>query len=297
MKAWISAFRLRTLPLAISSILLGSFLAAADGVFQWNVFLLSIITAILLQILSNLANDYGDSVKGTDNEERIGPQRAVQSGAISAATMKKAVIGAAALSAISGSALLYFATSGLGVKQIFIFILLGVACIFAAIKYTVGKKAYGYLGMGDVFVFVFFGWVAVLGAYFLQTHQMKIELLLPASALGLLCVGVLNLNNMRDRKNDQKSGKMTIAVKLGERNSKIYHSLILLTAMILPIIYTLINFNRAHQFIFVITAPLIIQNLLTVLKNKEPKLLDPLLKRLALTTSLFVVSFGIGLIL
>ena len=288
---------MRTLPLAISSILLGSFLAAADGVFQWNVFLLSIITAILLQILSNLANDYGDSVKGTDNEERIGPQRAVQSGAISAATMKKAVIGAAALSAISGSALLYFATSGLGVKQIFIFILLGVACIFAAIKYTVGKKAYGYLGMGDVFVFVFFGWVAVLGAYFLQTHQMKIELLLPASALGLLCVGVLNLNNMRDRKNDQKSGKMTIAVKLGERNSKIYHSLILLTAMILPIIYTLINFNRAHQFIFVITAPLIIQNLLTVLKNKEPKLLDPLLKRLALTTSLFVVSFGIGLIL
>ena len=288
---------MRTLPLAISSILLGSFLAAADGVFQWNVFLLSIITAILLQILSNLANDYGDSVKGTDNEERIGPQRAVQSGAISAATMKKAVIGAAALSAISGSALLYFATSGLGVKQIFIFILLGVACIFAAIKYTVGKKAYGYLGMGDVFVFVFFGWVAVLGAYFLQTHQMKIELLLPASALGLLCVGVLNLNNMRDRKNDQKSGKMTIAVKLGERNSKIYHSLILLTAMILPIIYTLINFNRAHQFIFVITAPLIIQNLLTVLKNREPKLLDPLLKRLALTTSLFVVSFGIGLIL
>ena len=295
-KAWIHAFRLRTLPLALSGISMGSFLAAFDGTFSWGIFILATITALFLQILSNLANDYGDSVKGTDGDGRIGPERAVQSGLISLQEMRIAIIIFSILALLPGLWLIKEGTEGLDIGVSFVFLLLGILAIIAAIKYTVGSNPYGYAGLGDLFVFIFFGLTAVAGTYYLHTHQFSWDVLLPASSLGLLSAGVLNLNNMRDRENDQLNNKNTLVVKLGGNNAKLYHAFLLITAIILALGYTAVNYHSPIQLLFLFAVPLILMNLRTVWQNREPKLLDPLLKKLALSTVFFVLTFGIGLI-
>src|SRR5680860_1161523 len=220
---WMQAFRLRTLPLSISSAVIGSILAYADGKFVWPVFILTLTTTIFLQVLSNLANDFGDSVHGTDNSNRVGPERTVQSGKISKTEMKRLIVIFSILSFISGSLLIYFGLRNAKVGLIILFFMLGIASIAAAIKYTIGKKPYGYSGLGDLFVFIFFGLVGVCGTYFLFTNQFNMELLLPASSIGLLSAGVLNLNNMRDIANDATSGKKTMVVRIGSEKAKLYH--------------------------------------------------------------------------
>ena len=214
-KNWLVAFRLRTLPLALSSIILGSMLAYADGIFSWPVAILAVTTTLFLQILSNLANDYGDSVSGVDNEHRVGPSRSVQGGAITASQMRRAVFLFAFLSLASGIGLIIVGTRGLQLESTLIYLVLGLGAIAAAIKYTVGKNPYGYQGLGDLFVFIFFGLVGVCGTYYLHTHQLPWDILLPAASVGLLSVAVLNLNNLRDRESDAASGKRTLVVKLG----------------------------------------------------------------------------------
>lgn len=297
LKAWVHAARLRTLPLALSGILLGSFLAYADGILNTAVLVLAILTTLLLQILSNFANDYGDYKHGTDNENRVGPKRAVQSGAISAMQMKIAMLITALLAFTCGIALLFVALSGLISITFFIFLIIGILAIAAAIKYTVGASNYGYKGLGDIMVFLFFGIAAVWGTFFLHTFSTKLIVLLPASAVGLLSAGVLNLNNMRDAENDKASGKITLAVKLGKTKSKNYHALLIT----LPIIFTFIFLMLQHNFmgiiLILIPSSVLAKHLMKVLQNKEPKLLDPELKRLSLTTLLFSVLLGIGVIL
>jgi len=297
LKSWLQAFRLRTLPLSLSCILLGSFLAYANKPFSGLVLTLAILTTLFLQILSNLANDYGDSEKGTDNDSRIGPERAIQSGSISFAEMKRAIYIFGVLAFVSGLSLIYFGMSGLPLSYYLGFLLLGLLAIWAAIKYTVGDNAYGYRGLGDVFVFLFFGLTGVMGTYFLHTHSFDLDVLLPASTVGFLSVGVLNLNNMRDRISDQASGKNTLAVKFGFKGSKIYHTIIMLSAIASVCLFTLMNYQSPFQLIFLLAFPLIIHNIITVIKIVEPKQYDPLLKKLAMTTLLFVLTFGIGLIL
>jgi 1,4-dihydroxy-2-naphthoate polyprenyltransferase len=286
---WISAFRLRTLPLAFSSIITG---VACAAWLKWDVILLALLTTALLQILSNLANDLGDTLKGSDNEHRIGPMRAVQSGAITAGQMKAAVVVMAVLSLVSGLLLLWTAFGGF-TREFLLLLGLGFAAIFAAITYTLGKKAYGYHGLGDVFVFLFFGLLGVAGTFYLIHHSFPSFVFVPAAAIGLLSAGVLNLNNMRDIENDKNSGKNTLAVKLGAKNAKIYHSF-LLTGAFTCLAYTAFSSTSPYIWLFAIGFVPVFLHLKKVWSVKSPHDFDPELKKLALSTFLISLLFAVG---
>ncbi|MBN2639769.1 MAG: 1,4-dihydroxy-2-naphthoate polyprenyltransferase [Bacteroidales bacterium] len=293
---WIEASRLRTLPLALASIITGGFLAIDEKKYQWTTLVFAVVTTVFLQILSNLANDYGDAIKGTDNEHRTGPERTVQSGRISPAQMKKGIIVFTVLSFLSGLMLLYFS---LGDKliEVLIFLILGIAAIAAAIRYTIGSKAYGYKGMGDVFVFLFFGLLGVAGTWFLNTLEWHWDVLLPATALGLLSTGVLNLNNMRDMDNDHNSGKRTVAGMMGYNTARVYHLLMIAGAFATATIFVALHKNSLLSYLFWISAPLFARDLILIFKTKDKHLLDPFLKKLALSSLLFSILFGVGLML
>jgi len=298
-KTWISAARLRTLPLSVAGILVGSACALAQFPYQaqygW-ILGLAVITTLLLQILSNFANDYGDGVKGTDNEARIGPQRAVQSGIISAIEMKRAVIFTALLALIAAVILIYISFG----KEFFwtsiFFLLLGIASIAAAIKYTVGSSAYGYRGLGDVFVFVFFGLVSVLGSYYLYGKTFGWLEILPAIAIGNLSISVLNINNMRDLETDKLANKMTIVVKMGAERAKKYHYTIILTALLAILLYALIAGLVWYKYYFVIAFIPLIKHLRVVYTNRDPRELDSQMKVVALSTFLLSILFSLALI-
>ncbi len=249
---WISAFRPRTLPLAVASTALGSFLAKFDSAFQWRVAILCFLTVILLQILSNLANDYGDTVHGADSSNRVGPERATQSGKISIKSIRLALFIFTALCLIVG----YLLIRG---ENLF-FHLMGLSAIAAAVAYTLGPK-YGYSGFGDIFVFFFFGLVGVCGTYYLHTHQVNFQILLPAASCGLLCAAVLNINNIRDLQSDKLAGKNTIPVRLGERKARIYHWFLLISALGFALIFILLNYKNPWQFLFLLTVPLVLKTL------------------------------------
>jgi 1,4-dihydroxy-2-naphthoate octaprenyltransferase len=294
---WIDAFRLRTLPLALSNTIIGSCLAAADNKFRWTVFGLAALTTVLLQIMSNMANDYGDFVNGKDTAERIGPKRMVQSGEITPKTMLRGIIVIGILCAVSGVSLILIGTTGMDITNLLIFGVLGLAAIAAAIKYTVGKNPYGYRGLGDIFVFIFFGLVGVIGTYFLHTQSYRWDLLLPASAIGFLSVGVLNMNNMRDYEQDKKAGKRTIVVAMGEKNAVYYHLFLVVGAALLTVVYTLLNYHSARQWLFVLSFPLLFLNLKKVFTYKSALELYPELPRLSMASLVFALTFGLGLIL
>ena len=296
-RAWLHAFRLRTLPLALSSIIMASMLAAAAHSFSWSIMILATLTTLLLQILSNLSNDYGDYVSGIDNDDRVGPTRAIQSGAISAEEMKQMIILFAALALVSGLLLVYQGTHHLEMSYGLIFLMLGVAAITAAVKYTVGKNPYGYRGMGDFYVFVFFGLIGTMGTYFLQTNILPFSIFFPAFSVGLLSVGVLNVNNMRDIINDEQSGKRTIVVMLGSHIAKIYHLLLIAVALLSALIYVVINYTSLYNFLFLIAFVPLAFHARRVWANNAPVLLDPELKILALCTLLFSLLMGLGFML
>jgi 1,4-dihydroxy-2-naphthoate octaprenyltransferase len=295
MKNWIAAARLRTLPLAFSSILLGTFLASFYGSFNPWVLVLCLITTLLYQVLSNYANDYGDGVKGTD-DNRKGEKRSVASGVISASQMKTAVYVVAALAFVSGTALSVLGTVGLSVITTGLFIVLGVLAIWAAIRYTVGDSAYGYKGLGDVYVLIFFGWLGVIGSFFLQAQSINYWIILPATAVGFLAAGVLNLNNLRDRQEDAKNGKITLAVRFGEKKAKVYQTLLIVGALILTSVFVWHETQSIMGFLFLITLPILLNVLVKSIKAKTPEEFDPLLKPLALGTLLFSITTGLGLL-
>lgn len=294
--SWIDALRPRTLPLALASTLAGGFLAVVSRRYSWSTIVLAVATSLLLQILSNLANDYGDAVKGTDNEHRAGPTRAVQSGRITRAQMKGAIVLCSSAGVLSGSALLY-AALGDRLPLSLIFFALGIAAIAAAIRYTIGAKAYGYKGLGDLFVFFFFGIVGVAGTWFLNTREWRWDILLPATAVGLLSAGVLNLNNMRDIENDRASGKRTVAAFLGYDRARAYHLVLVLGAFVLAAWFAVDRHHELWGLLFLIALPLFVRDLVAILKTRESRRLDPFLKRLTLDTLLFVVLFGAGFLL
>jgi 1,4-dihydroxy-2-naphthoate octaprenyltransferase len=292
--AWIAAARLRTLPLALSSIILGSLIARFHGRFSMVIMVLCMLTATLYQILSNYANDLGDGLKGTD-ANRIGEKRAVASGLISISEMKKAVILFAVLSLLSGSYLSWFATQHQPIYITVLFVGLGIAAVVAALKYTMGKGAYGYSGLGDVFVLLFFGWIGVGGAYFLNAKQLPVNILLPATAVGFLAVGVLNLNNLRDMENDARAGKRTLVVLLGRHRAKIYQTVLLGGALILQTAFTFGQSAAWGGYLFLATSPIILINLKNTWAATQPETFDPLLKPLAISTLLFCLLAGIGI--
>lgn len=290
---WTKAARLRTLPLSVSGILVASAIAYCYGHFRLQIFIWSLLTAVGLQVLSNFANDYGDGVKGTDNR-RVGPSRAVQSGAISPKKMKKAMIVTAILASLCALWLIYQAF-GIGkIGYVLFFIGLGLLAVVAAIKYTVGKSAYGYRGLGDVFVFIFFGLVSVLGCLFLYTHQLRWIFALPAIAIGLLSVGVLNINNMRDYQSDRQAGKKTLVVAIGVPNAKLYHYNLIFIAMTALMGYTLFELHAWKRIFYMLLFIPLIAHLWRVKKIDLPAKLDPELKRLAILTFLISVCFSLG---
>ena len=294
MSPWISAFRPRTLPLALASILTGGFLAKASGQFNGTVVALAALTTVLLQILSNLANDYGDSQNGADSVHRQGPLRAVQSGAISPAEMKRAMWGFGAAALLSGVALLLLALGLEGVWVLLAFFVLGLSAIWAAVNYTAGARPYGYAGLGDVSVFLFFGIVGVCGTYFLQARSLPLAVLLPAVALGCFATAVLNVNNIRDIVSDKLAGKITVPVRLGPRRARGYHWLLLLLGVGAAVAYVAFNYHSPWQWLFVLSLPLFFFNGRQVWARQESMQLDPLLKQMALSTLVFTLLFGIG---
>ncbi len=291
MNPWISAARPRTLPLALSSIFMGSFLAAYIGKFNWAIFAQACMTTIALQVLSNFANDYGDTQNGADSADRVGPARAVQSGEISQQSMWKAIWLAGFLSLILGVALLYVSFKNEPFSTVFSFFALGVLCILAAYFYTAGKKPYGYAGLGDLSVFLFFGLVGVLGSAFLYTKVFMPSFIWPAITCGALAVGVLNLNNIRDIDTDARAGKNTIPVRIGRKNAILYQWVLLFLAIISMLIFALSNHGISWWFLGAF--PLILR--VGILLNKMPNP-DPLLKQLALTSLITVLLSGVSML-
>ncbi|MDA3928662.1 MAG: 1,4-dihydroxy-2-naphthoate polyprenyltransferase [Prolixibacteraceae bacterium] len=293
---WLQAFRLRTLPLALANAVMGSFLAIADGAFRWPIFILTVLTITFLQILSNLANDYGDAVSGKDTKERVGPQRVTASGLVTKEAIKRMIYLFIGLSVITGTLLIILGLHTLGWKQLILFFMLGLAAIAAAIKYTMGRNPYGYKGMGDIFVFIFFGLVGVMGSYYLHTLWIEISIFYPAASIGLLSVGVLNINNLRDIETDAETGKHTLAVKNGPAFAKAYHLTLITVALLFAVVYTITEYYSPWQWLFVLTVPLFVRNIVRVYKHQSADELNKELKNLALTTFLFAVIFGMGLV-
>jgi 1,4-dihydroxy-2-naphthoate octaprenyltransferase len=281
--------------LALACIGMGGFLASAAGAFRWSIFLLCVLTTIFLQILSNLANDYGDSIHGADSADRKGPSRAVQSGAISAAQMKAAVIIFVLLSLASGISLLLVAF-GPDWNAILFFFGLGILSILAAIAYTVGKKPYGYSGLGDLSVLVFFGLVGVMGSYYLFAKTISALQILPALSCGFFSIAVLNINNIRDIESDRKAGKFSIPVRIGKDKATVYHWFLLICGLVAAVVYSILTFASGWQFLFLITLPLFLK-IGAAVQRKPSHELDPYLKQMALSTLLFVILFGAGLLL
>lgn len=294
-QAWLKAFRLRTLPLALSSIAMGGFLAASVGAFQWNIFILCVTTTIFLQVLSNLANDYGDSIHGADSADRKGPTRAVQSGVISSRQMKTAMVIFVILCLASGISLLLI-SFGLNWNALLFFFGLGLLSIVAAIAYTVGKRPYGYIGLGDFSVLIFFGIVGVMGSYYLFTKSISWQEIFPALSCGLFSIGVLNINNIRDIESDRKAGKYSIPVRIGREKAVVYHWFLLIGGIACSLVYCFLTFHSPWQFLFLLTIPLFLKNGITV-SRKPSSELDPYLKQMAMSTLLFVLLFGAGIIL
>ncbi|HJO63161.1 MAG TPA: 1,4-dihydroxy-2-naphthoate octaprenyltransferase [Desulfobacterales bacterium] len=290
---WINAFRLRTLPLAFSCIIMGSGLAFGDGQFNLTVFVLALITTLFLQILSNLANDYGDFVKGTDNNNRVGPDRTLQSGLITKDEMVKAIWIIALLCSVFGVWLIYEGTKGLDLQKAGLFAIFGLTAMGAAVKYTMGKNPYGYAGLGDLFVFLFFGWLGVIGSYFLHTHSFDLKLLLPASAIGFFTTAVLNINNMRDHQEDAKSEKNTLVVRIGISWAKRYHFMLNFVGILFIVLFTIPDMKVIWFFLFGFI--LFIKPAWKILRNKDHTLFDPYLKKQAIATFLFTIIFVLGI--
>jgi len=296
-KSWINAARPRTLPLALSGIIMGCGLAWCVGSIHIIVSVLAIVTATLIQIFSNFANDYGDSQRGTDNQFRVGPIRTMQSGSISKMEMVRGMLVVGGLSLLFGLGLVYFGTWHHSKIIFFIFIGFGILSLLAAYFYTAGRKSYGYIGLGDLFVFLFFGLLPVAGVFYLNANYLPNYIFLPAITIGLFSSGVLNLNNMRDIENDKNSGKITLPVRLGQRKSRFYHLLMILGGWITAIIFIANQDKSIWQWLFLLTLPIFIIDLIKITKIKIDKELDPFLKRLALSTLAFTLLFCTGLII
>ena len=303
-KSYIKAARLRTLPLSISGIILGSYLGnefvnsllehtIRTSIWESSIFWLAIFTTVGFQVLSNYANDYGDGIKGSD-ENRTGEARMVSSGAITPKQMKTAMISTTTITLLIALLLIYVAFGSKNFGYSILFFGLGIASIAAAIKYTVGNSAYGYSGFGDIFVFLFFGLLSVVGSYFLYTKMINFEIFLPAFSIGLLSTAVLNLNNLRDREQDKTNKKNTLVVKLGVVRAKKYHYFLIIGALITALIYTVLNFSSIYEFVFLVAFIPLVKNMITVSRNNTPAELDGELKKVALSTFLFAILFGIG---
>ena len=291
-RAAVASMRLRTLPLSTGGVILGILLATADFKVDVWVAVLIVLTTVCLQILSNLSNELGDVLHGTDTEDRQGPQYGLNSGVLTIGEMKVLIGIFVALCIISGTAMTLLSFGTLWDLTPILVLLLGAGAIMGAMKYTLGRNPYGYRGLGDFYVFVFFGLVAVLGSYFVASHTLFWRLLLPGAAVGCFSVGVLNVNNIRDMKTDA-ANRVTVAIRLGERKAKIYQTILIVLGWLFMLVYCQLRMFSWWHYLFVITLPLFILHLRGVWK-REGKQLDPMLPLLVMSTFLFCLLAGIG---
>lgn len=289
-KSWVKAMRLRTLPLSISGILMGSAAALLYGTWNNLIFTFALFTTVLFQIISNLANDLGDSIKGTDNEKRVGPSRSVQDGSISRKAMRNAIVVTSILALISAGVLIFLSVDGMSTGILIVYAILALLSVLAAIAYTIGKNAYGYLGLGDLMVLIFFGFVSVIGVFGLYSKQFDLLIVLPACTIGLLSMAVLNLNNMRDYKNDQACGKNTLVVKIGPTNAKFYHAALIFFALLSLAVF-IAKMSNPILFLACIPCLILIVHLRKVMQTRDPKDFDPELKTVALSTFAIALIF------
>ncbi|AVR01867.1 1,4-dihydroxy-2-naphthoate polyprenyltransferase [Pluralibacter gergoviae] len=294
-QAWLESLRPKTLPLAFSAIIVGIALAWWQGHFDPLVAALALVTAGLLQILSNLANDYGDAVKGSDKPDRLGPLRGMQKGVITQAEMKRALMITVGLICVSGLALLLVAYQS--VEDFIGFLVLGLLAIVAAITYTVGTRPYGYIGLGDISVLVFFGWLSVIGSWYLQAHTVEAIMFLPATACGLLATAVLNINNLRDINSDRENGKNTLAVRLGPINARRYHACLLMGTLVCLALFNLIAVHTPWGWLFLLATPLLVKQARFVIRHPDPADMRPMLERTVKAALLTNLLFVIGIVL
>ena len=296
LKTWLRAARPRTVLLSFSGVMMGGFLAFTQEAHNVTAIVFCALTAILLQVLSNLANDLGDYKKGTDNAQRKGPQRELQSGLISEKEMKTGIVIVGLASLLSGGLLLIsvFLTSS-DLVDIAVFAALGIAAILAALLYTLGKHPYGYRGLGDLFCFIFFGWAAVFGTYYLATKNLDFSILLPASAMGFMSNAVLNINTMRDIENDRASGKNSLVVKIGLQRAFVYHLLLIIGSFTMLTLFCIVKHLPFYCYAFWLLAPLFAKDLVQI-KKMKPTQLDPMLPKQVVNTFLLTMVFGITLL-
>ncbi|WP_414165352.1 1,4-dihydroxy-2-naphthoate polyprenyltransferase [Superficieibacter sp. BNK-5] len=294
-QAWLESLRPKTLPLAFSAIVVGTALAWWQGHFDPLVAVMALVTAGLLQILSNLANDYGDAVKGSDKPDRIGPLRGMQKGAITQQQMKRALVITIVLTCVSGLALVAMAYQTMA--DFIGFLVLGCLSIIAAITYTMGNRPYGYIGLGDISVLIFFGWLSVMGSWYLQAHSLIPAIILPATACGLLATAVLNINNLRDITSDRENGKNTLVVRLGPVNARRYHSVLLFGALICLALFNLISLHSPWGWLFILAAPMLFRQARYVMREHDPLAMRPMLERTVKGALLTNLLFVVGIIL
>ena len=283
--------------LSLSSVLMGGFLAVANGFFYPLTVVFCALTAVLLQILSNLANDYGDFKKGVDNAHRTGPERALQSGALTEQQLLLGIVVVGFITLLSGGVLLLLAWRYIIWRELAVFAALGLAAIAAALFYTLGKHPYGYRGLGDLFCFIFFGWVAVAGTFYLATNRFDPMVMLPATAMGFLSVAVLNINNMRDYENDKASGKNSLVVKMGLNKAFVYHVFLIVGAFGCLTVFLWHKRAPWYAYAFWLLFPLFLKDLLTIKNTLKTGVPDHLLPKQVLQTFLLTVVFGIALII
>ncbi len=296
LKYCIRSMRLRTLPLSIAGIMLGVLLACADYRVDAKVVIFLVLTTIALQILSNLSNELGDTLSGTDTDDRQGMVYSIQSGGLSISDMKKLIAGAAVCSAIFGALMIWSSFGTLLSLHAIMFLLLGAAAIWAAMHYTLGRNPYGARGLGDVYVFLFFGLATVLGGYFLCAHEIPtIALLLPASAIGFFSIGVLNVNKIRAMKTDAATRK-TVAIRLGERRAKIYQTVLITLGWLCMLAYCQLRMYDPWHYLFVATLPLFVLHLVGVWK-RNGRSLDPMLPLLVMSSFAFSLLAGLGYVM
>lgn len=290
-RIWLKAARLRTLPLSLSGIIVGTALANSEGQVNFNVFLLALLTTVFFQITSNFSNDYGDGTKGTDDAQRIGPERVLQAGLLTRTELKKGIALSIVISLVLSILLLLEAFGIENIWFLILFLILAIMSIWSAIKYTMGKNPYGYQGLGDVFVFLFFGILAVVGTEFLFSSNLKWISFLPAIAIGLLSTAVLNLNNLRDHVQDKRHNKNTLVVKMGFERGKIYHYFLLSLSFTSLLIFHLVaGISLYGGFYFLAFVPIVF-HVKKMNKLKEPSKIDPELKKIALSTFFLSIFF------
>ncbi|OTP95891.1 1,4-dihydroxy-2-naphthoate polyprenyltransferase [Gilliamella apicola] len=292
---WIISLRPKTLVLSLSAILMGNALAYWEGSFDLLIMLLSIITASLLQILSNLANDYGDAIKGSDDQNLSGHKRGLQLGLITLNQLKKALWINTFLCIVFGLILINFACNN--IYELLSFILLGLLSIIAAITYTVGKKPYGYIGLGDLSVLIFFGLVSVIGSYYLQTKTLSMLIILPALGCGLLSVAVLNINNLRDIDSDRMNHKRTLVVLMGKELGRVYHLLLLVISLCSFSLFAYNYLQTCWSWLFMLCLPLLIRHIYAVFQFKTAKDAFPLLLQMVKLALLINLLYCLGIIL